>query len=250
VTDPKSWLSAEGAERRGAAADAADLLLNTYRRCWAGLVPIELHRLAYTLDVQIKRVREVDGGARLIPVRGGFRVIVGHNLPRAKYRMAVAHELSHTLFYSRAAEMPEQLIECTDQEEHFCFDVARRILAPAWLIDAANLDRESDPQVVFCQLTNRKGAFQVSQPVAARLMLADYELATGIGSRWMNTAEGWSPQKSGASASPKLNPNNRKYLWAAARHWLNCGVELQGYRVFGQTDRDGTSAFVVATRRR
>jgi hypothetical protein len=248
VFDPTTLSSIAGVERRNAVIQAAAYLVERYRRRWASIVPIELNRLAYTLDAQIKRVPEVHDGARLIPVRGGFCVLVGHNLPRSKYRTSVAHELAHTLFYSRAAEMPQQLVAPTAKEEHFCFDVARRVLAPDYLIKSADLWQEPSARCIFRRLTDPNGSFQLSQPVAARVMLADYELAVGVAGRCVKEGNEWTIQAGAAAVSPKLCPSDRTHLWTSVRHWLTDATEPSGYHIFGQTAPDSLSAFVVAVR--
>lgn len=249
MSPPTDWLKAKGEERRRVVTAAAAALSGKYKKRWESVVPIELHRLAYTLDAQIKRHRHVRDGARLLPVPGGFRVLIGYNLPRSKFRTSVAHELAHTLFYSRDSETPQQLVASSQAEEHFCFDVARHVLAPDWLVHAAELERLSDASEVYRRLIDWNGAFQLSQPIAARVMLADYQLAIGVAGRWVRGQDGWKCECSGASASPCLSTDERAFLWYVAESWLRRGIEWSGFRVIGRPiQRDSDSAFVVVVR--
>ena len=78
-------------------AAAAEILLN-HRRRWPNLVPMELHRLAWSLGACIVRVPDLTAEACIIPAKGGFQVLVTTSLPQSRFCLSVAHELAHTLF--------------------------------------------------------------------------------------------------------------------------------------------------------
>src|SRR5216683_899778 len=93
------WLPTGGADREQAIEQASRQLIEAYKKTWPTIVPIELHRLAATLNAKISTVPNLEGEARLVPSKGGFMVFVDPALPAARQRMAIAHELAHTLFY-------------------------------------------------------------------------------------------------------------------------------------------------------
>lgn len=236
------WLSSRGVDRRLAAEQAAYVLLLKYRQRWEKIVPIELHRLAASLNCRISQVRRLEGGARLLPISGGFEVLVSAELPLAKHRMAIAHELAHTLFYSFENEIPMRLVEPSPREEHFCFDVARRILAPDWLIADIRRFRLAEPKDLFDCLTKR---FKLSKLTAARVMLEDYQLAVGVAGRWRRVNEQWKLDRGRAFASPSLKPRDRKLLHAAAKRWLSESVLPEApYGIIGLSEASGEGVFV------
>jgi hypothetical protein len=240
---PSDWLRASGDELRLAVKHAALLLLEGYRHKWANLAPVELHRLAWSLETQISREPKVEGGARLMPVPGGFVVLIDNNLPVAKCRTSIAHELVHTLFYSRETRIPTRLFKMTPKEEHFCFDVGRRILAPDWLLVDLGLTEMQDAKAIFASLTRKLG---LSKPVAARVMLEDYMLARGVAARWAHRNGQWDLVRGNVYASPSLSRNERQFLRGVAKQWLEKKTKVEEeYRVFGTFEQSGDSAFVL-----
>lgn len=135
VSNPKSWLELDGEAWQRAVEEATSQLLRDYRWYWPDLFPVDLDRLAASLGAKIKVVRGLSGGARLLPAHQGFSVLISeavwHGEYEINYRTAVAHELAHTLFYSRDSDdIPLRLFKLpNEREETFCFDVARRLLA-------------------------------------------------------------------------------------------------------------------------
>jgi hypothetical protein len=218
-------------------------LSRAYRERWPDLIPVELHRLAWCLAVRIDPVGPLEGGARLVPVSGGFVVLVDRRLSPARYRTAVAHELAHTLFYSVSSSMPKRRVEHSKKEEYFCFDVARRLLAPKWVVEAIGLRQGHDAQEVFNALTSK---LHLSRPVAARVMLDDHELAQGVAGRWRKDGGAWLLGKGTACASPSLSQEQRRSLRHRAHQWLTGQqVTTVACRVIGELNRTGESAFVV-----
>lgn len=241
-----TWLKPQGTDRVTALESASQELLCTYREKWPNLVPTELHRLSASLGCHIRTVRGLEGGARLLPVKGGFHVLVSDTLETGRYRTAVAHELCHTLFYSKDGDIPQRLVPPTEAEERFCFDVARRVLAPRWMLEAVGLPSQYDAEPIFRMLT---GKFKLSRPTAARLMLADYHLVTGVAGRWSFTEGEWKLSRGEASASPQLKVTERKVLHSAARNWLKGrNTEATFCRVLGLMEIGNQSAFVLVQR--
>jgi hypothetical protein len=238
-----SWLMTEGEARKAAVEDAAAQLLSRYRARWSELVPIELHRLAASLGAEICRVKPFQEGARLIPVRGGFRVLISSALDSARYRTAIAHELVHTLFYSGEGDIPRRLSVLTKAEEHFCFDVARRVLAPRWMLNRLGVAALTDPGAIYKSLVE---GCKLSRPAAARLMLEDYELVRGIAGRWSRRDGEWHLDPGRAYASPSLTARQRLPLREAAKRFLEEGPHSSsGLQVFKIAESSGESAFVV-----
>jgi hypothetical protein len=237
-----------GTARKSAVKDAADQLLEKYRERWPSIVPVELHRLASSLQVRIEMVKGLTGGARLLPASGGFLILVSDELPPAKFRTSVAHELAHTLFYSRECLTPERAQEATKAEESFCFDVARFVLAPRWALDRVNTQETGDPEALFQVLHD---GLRLSKPLAARVMLDDYELATGVAGRWEGSAGLWTLQRGSACATSALTSPERKALWEMARAWVcDRAQPAIHHHVFGFDDKTGRSSFVVVVKTR
>jgi hypothetical protein len=245
MTNPLTWLNAKDDDRKRVIEEAADQLLFDYRRQWSNYIPIELHRLAYSLDAEIFPVKEFKEGARLIPVRKGFRVLVCADYKRGKFRTSIAHELVHTLFYSREGDIPRRLVLSNEKEEHFCYDVARRILAPKWHLEILRIRNMKDVTEIFKTLTER---LKLSRTVAGRVMLADYDLACGVGGRWIKDNGKWILEGGGGSASPSLSPQQRKKLWNVALQWLESNRQINvSCNVIGIYESLGRSAFILIT---
>ena len=167
-------------------------------------------------------------------------------MPRAKYRTTVAHELVHTLFYSTKGAIPNRILDSSDAEERFCFDVGRRILAPEWHIRALGLPDLTEAVAKFDKLT---GTLQLSRPVAARVLLEDYCLARGIAGEWELSDGTWRLRKGKSFASPALKEAERKPLREMARdllqHGRHAGPEFSVAVYHNRTDN---SAFVLVTK--
>lgn len=237
------WLNARGTARQQAVEEAASHLLREYRERWSRLMPVELHRLASTLRAKIEVVRDLAGGARLIPVPGGFHVLVCHSLGARRFRTAVAHEFAHTLFYTTGSEIPRRLADPTKTEEVFCFDVARRVLAPPWLLDDLDVRAMDDVEQVFRALTER---LKLSRPLAARVLLEDYRLVRGLAGRWSSREGVWKSNRGEIYASPSLGDADRRELRAQVELYLTNRPEACcPFRVFAIRESDGRSAFVL-----
>src|SRR5258708_16515337 len=129
-----NWLSTQGSARVEAACLAANALLYHYPYSGERLSRIDLGRLAVALGIKLQRRAKVSGEARLIPTDRGFVILYSQPAGSGyRFRTSIAHEMAHTLFYSRG-HPPRRIVPWSQAEEHFCFDVARMILAPHWLL--------------------------------------------------------------------------------------------------------------------
>jgi len=243
MADPVHWLTLHDSARRSAVEEAASLLLQEYRLRWFDYTPIELHRLSHTLRARIQRVQCLEGLGRLLPNSGGFTILVDQRLKFQRYRFIVAHELAHTLFYTKDTEVPKRLLQTSNEEEWFCTDVARRLLAPDWLLDKVGIKELSDFYEIFRMLNEK---LLLPETVAARVMLQDYVLAHGIAGVWIQQNEKWTLRKGCAFASPTLSTEQRAKFRLAALRWLKNGVQpYKNGRVEGNFSPSGKSAFVI-----
>ncbi len=197
---------------------AASQLLAEYRRTWPDISPTELNRLASTLGARISKVSSLEGGARLLPCRGGFTVLVDSRLPFSRQRTSIAHELVHTLFYEMRGDTPVRRNAHTEAEEHFCFDVARGLLAPEWMIENSGITNLDSPRATFDALVSK---MKLSRPIAAQVMLRDRHLYKGIAGVWGNRAGKWMIQKGKFWTSPTLSASDLRGLKGLCRAWLS-----------------------------
>lgn len=239
-----TWLSTRGNARIEAARLAANALLYDYPYSGERLSRIDLGRLAVALRIKLKRRVSVSGEARLIPTDRGF-VILYSRPPGSghRYRTSIAHEMAHTLFYSRE-HPPTRIIPWSQAEEHFCFDVARMILAPQWLLSSLGIFEMEDVMAALDVLVRSVG---VSWPVASRLLLADHAHFVGVSARWTcETDTGiWRLDRSSAAATDRLTRTERQHLHGLARRWLQSGEPEP--QVAGRISPSGSVAFVTVT---
>jgi len=221
----KLWLSVKNEKREFAVQEAANILLSSYcsRSQWLNLIPIELYRLAATLNTKIEFISNTKSEATLIPVKGGFRILINGDLGRSRYRTSIAHELVHTLFYDSSKSVPRRMFKPSNEEEWFCFDVARRILAPEWHLMSLGVLTLRDPKQIFDLLTSKH---KISLPMASRIVLQDYCIFQGVAGRWKKDEKGWKLQQGTAYASPTLSTKRRKMLNDRAREFLRIGYDI------------------------
>lgn len=244
IASIQAWLAASGKERAEAVEEASRRLLDHYFRRWPEIVPVELHRLAWSLRAEVFRSEHASGDAFLMPTRGGFRILADSDRPVGRYRTAVAHELVHTLFYSDPDDgEPRRLLPRSRREEHFCFDVARRILAPYQHLELIGILKEPNPAVVFEKLTR---VLLLSRPLAARVMLADHVLAKGFAARWVERPSGWRHVSGSAAATPSLSQKERARLRDVARIHLEFGsTQPNGLGLLSVREARSDGTFVV-----
>jgi hypothetical protein len=199
----RGWLLAKDDSRAKAIQQASAMLLDDYLRHWSERIPVDLKKLANSLATEIVEMDEMKGDGFLMPTQNGFRILVRPGQPIGRHRATIAHELAHILFYSDPKKgQPRRLIPTTLKEEHFCFDLARHILAPRAHLKAIGIIDETDPIIIFSKLVEQ---LKLSRPWAARIMFADYGLAKGIGGRWVQSSLGWKQERGSASATPSLS---------------------------------------------
>jgi IrrE N-terminal-like domain len=239
------WLSATGSARKEAVESAAQMLLAEYRRKWATLMPVELHRLAASINAKISPVEGVAGGARLMPVAKGFLVLVDSNLPAAKRRMSIAHELAHILFYDTKEGMPVRKQVHTKAEEHFCFDVGRRLLAPDWVLEQFDLRNSTDPRCVFETLSTQ---LKLSRPVAAQVMFRDRCFFSGFAGTWQHMDRQWRIRPGRFWTSPNFNRRELTRMKELCKAWLDSPSTITGnITLWAYRDGPDGSQFVVVT---
>jgi len=240
-----SWLSTKGKERRKSASEAAKILLASYRehKEWLQIIPIELHRLASTLNTRIEEFDKSSGEALLIPVRGGFSIYVKSQPNYSRLRTSIAHELAHILFYNVDGEEPTRIKTPDEKEERFCFDVARRILAPDWHLKAIGVEDSHNLNFIFEAMTE---TLALSREVAAQLILQDYCLVKGVGGRWIKKGESYILQRGKAYASPSLEKSERKELHEQCRKFIESGAKPDSnFQIVDKKERTGDAFFVV-----
>jgi hypothetical protein len=244
----REWLAAEGDSRKEAIAEASKTLLKDYTSIYEHFIPIELHRLAITLNSEIISLENMQGDASLIPTQNGFRILVNSNLYAGRYRASIVHEFAHTLFYTNPAQgKPRRLFPQSSREEHFCFDVARNILAYEPHLRAIGLDKENDPAIIFTKLTD---IFLLSRPWAARVMLADRGLATGIGGRWLKIADEWKLTPGSSAATPLLSARERIKLRNLAKEYLkDPNFQPEGYKIIAVKEKMAEGIFVLVIKK-
>src|SRR5436309_14338053 len=110
LDNPADWLRARGEERILALERAAGRLLGEYRSHHRGTgKPINVYLLAALSRSKIVLIKNLPGGGRLLPVTGGFQILISTGLPDRRLRASVAHELAHALFFTLANPIPRRL---------------------------------------------------------------------------------------------------------------------------------------------
>jgi hypothetical protein len=253
IPELSRWIAAEGADRNRAIQEAAEALLHDYSRRWMHLLPVELHRLGANLHAEIvksENLKKPDGRpgeAILLPVCGGFRVLVSSAVSLGRQRASIAHELVHTLFYDVVdGAIPIRRIAHAPREEHFCFDVARHILVPRQHLEAIGAFLERRADLVMGKLTDK---LLLSRPWAARVILADYALAKGIAGRWKRTELGWEPEYGSSSASPDIKERDRREMRSIVGKWLNRQIDSPcNLQITCIKETSGEGVFILAVK--
>ncbi|MGD0598053.1 MAG: hypothetical protein ABSA64_11110 [Sedimentisphaerales bacterium] len=240
----QKWLASAGQSWVESVESASSFLLRDYLKKWEHLIPVELHRLASTLHAEVVRLNDLEGEAVIMPKNGGFRILVKSSMTTSRYRTSVAHELVHTLFYTDSNEgTPQRAIPHSKREENFCFDVARYLLAPKEHLEKIGVFRESDPTIVFNMLTQ---TLRLSRPLAARVMLADYPLATGIGGRWILKPIGWKLEPGSSTASPCLSEREKTELRKVAKGYLEHPEKrIENLNFFAINEKNQNGVFLL-----
>lgn len=245
----EKWLAAHGDGWRVAVEEAAGRLLSAYRPSLPEEIPLNIYRLAYDLDTKIEFHSEMEGEARLLPIHGGFLILADERIKGRNYkrfRTSVAHELAHTLFYERGAPVPKRGAPATAREEQFCFDVARRVLAPRAHVRGIVGQPPYNLEQVFSGLTVE---LQLSRPVAARAMLEDHRAASGIAGYWTPKSGSWEPKRGQVYASPDLTSEERKRLRSLVKRFLERGRDVPlPWKLVKFVEGEDESVFVVLGR--
>ena len=172
-------------------------------------------------------------------------ILVDSRLQRASARLAVAHEIVHSIFYERPALglIPKRIRKWETAEEHFCFDVGRRLLAPRSLLKRVAGDRIVDCEATFRCLIE---SFQVSRQVAARILFQDFEYFTGWASRWVLSRGKWSMDVKCCVGSKDLSATQRRKLRDHVPRVIEGVATDNAFHWFQWIDAAGKGVFVVA----
>jgi len=245
--------AAKGEVRNIALQEAAELLLSKYRKLYGEVIPVNVSRLAETLDARIMKTRGLHEKkeACILPCKSGFDILVNPFLVESRFRSVVAHELGHILFFVehkgsivRLANLHPELQE---KEEHFCFDLARYLLAPSWILDRIGIRTIEDVKEVFMHLWK---TLQLSKNVASQVLFQDQMLFVGRADVWKWNGSEWRQARGLSYPHPSLRSKRKlnEKVKDAARAWLKGEYDSE-FQVFGfwlPPDKTGfRSAFVV-----
>jgi hypothetical protein len=254
LEDPADWLRAKGAERRIALGRASERLLEVYRL--SPRIPgkaINLRKLAALRRAEIVLIKNLRGMGRILPVAQGFQVLVSTGLSYTQYRAVISHELAHTLFFLQDGEgVPARLFPPGPDEQKFCIDLSRHILAPEWLLEESRVFDESDTRRIFSILAER---LCMPRTFASRLMLADYELRVGLADRWVMDSSGWKLANGYSSVSPAISgplKNEkiiRERLRRSALHVIQGRAPDPDLEAICLWEKDNKAAFVIIVKR-
>jgi len=92
--------------------------------------------------------------------------------------------------------------------------------------------------------------FKLSRHVAARLLLQDYGLASGVAAVWTQSSGEWKMKGGNCFASPELGRHERARLHGVARAWLRKEEFDKEMSVTGLLDTSGLTGFVLVTQRK
>ena len=104
-------------------------------------LPVDVDRIAEQIGIRIIMDQSYLGRAdgRLLPVPGGFCVQLKEPVSKVRKRFTLAHEIGHTLFYSREGSWPEHQISRTSEKEHMAEERICNLFAMALLMPASRL---------------------------------------------------------------------------------------------------------------
>jgi hypothetical protein len=96
---------------------------------------VDVEALAAIMGISVVDEAGLPTLAQLRPVGAGLQISVRPGLSRSGRRFVIAHELGHSLFYSRSASRPEHLVGLYNAselraEERICSAFARALLLP------------------------------------------------------------------------------------------------------------------------
>lgn len=235
-----------GSEWHDIVCEAARLLLTPYELRWKGELPINPYRLAWCVRARVRRVAGLEGPAYLMPVVGGFHLLIASGTRPFALRTAVAHEIVHSLFYDNTARIPSRLASGSEREEAFCREVARRLLAPRWALEKITLSSDSHVSEMMNAVIAGLG---ITIPVASRVLLEDYALVVGVAGTWREVNSCGVPVSSGAHATRCLSRKERTDLRKLGTWWLNSsnrGALPKRYMIAATDYGEGVKFVVVA----
>ena len=143
-------------------------------------------------------------------------------------------------------EIPKRIIKHSNKEETFCFQVAKQILAPYWLLDSLNITKIKNIKTLFNELTHNQ---KISNIVASRIIFEDYKLAIGIANNWNKIDNEWKIEKGNSASSKTLSKKEKDQLHNKAKKWIIDGkrqdIYETNYNIIGYIYNNSCSAFVL-----
>lgn len=116
--------------------------------------------------------------AKLVPVEGGFNVLLSNTSYRVRQRASFAHELAHTFFYDMRAKRPSRLIpngtrnpKLRAKEEEICWAFASELLMPRELVSSIVENHQGGRLDLASEIAER---CEVSLEFAIRKLLYSY----------------------------------------------------------------------------
>ena len=231
--NPIEWLKASGGKWKENLLLAANLLLKEYRVKWSHVVPINLNLLAFSLDTKIRVVSTLESEATISPGYRCFTIFLRGSTNSSRKRTKIAHELAHILFYNMHLDIPRRLIdenkkELREREEIFCYDLARYLLAPEWVIKEMFPEHRLKSMNHFKTFEYFVRTLQITKPLASRLILEDYSLTNGFCGYWKLKGNKW--DLDGNKAFYSKNFKGRKNeVKKAVMDWLNHKKPIQNF---------------------
>jgi IrrE N-terminal-like domain len=218
VQSLSSAVRSTGSSRAGIADKAAEYLLSQYKRSGSrDEIPVNLDGLAKSLRCRVEIADSMEGEGRLLPTSTGFTILINPRMPYPRRRVSIAHEMAHTLFYD-SQRSNRRIIPATTEEEGFCFDVGRRLLAPRWLLRRAGLYEERAVGAIFRALKVR---FLLTRPAAARAILQDHSLVVGLAGVWRRRRSRWEIDFDSLVTSPVLDSADTQLLLRRLSRLIN-----------------------------
>lgn len=124
-----------GKNGREAARHLAVATLARYRKaCNVATHPYDPRQIAPLLFVKsISKSSTLTSDAAIVPVAGGFQIILKSGARWGRQSYSIAHELGHTFFYDSRSSVPVKLVHSEDgfkEEERRCDEFAAALLMP------------------------------------------------------------------------------------------------------------------------
>jgi Zn-dependent peptidase ImmA (M78 family) len=142
----------------------------------ASMLPVDVFKLAEAKGMKIQQDLEGAGCAEgmLIPRKDDYLVRLRRDVPSARKRFSLAHELGHTFFYKNEGTGPRHAIGIMDRTEHLAEERVCNQFAGFLLMPTDELQRrfggleECHPSDLLDRLESTSGLFSVSKEALTR----------------------------------------------------------------------------------